>query len=194
LVERKALMEPDEMRAEIERRRKQAVDLKLRETLWKLYKSHLKYYAEKLKNDPEMIYPEIKDTLEISGSVVQFRVGQITYRVIYKEGPEERSSDWGSRRRSIYDETRTTPITIALNIDEKRVFDFEMKQSITSTPDEPIFREHMGSVTGFIDGSWVTGLTELLQRIEEHEKSVCDKRRAPKVEEKLLEDMKRFGL
>ena len=187
-------MEPDEIRAEIERRRKRAIDLKLRETLWTLYKSHLNYYAEKLKNDPEMIYPEIKDTLEISESGAQFRVGQITYRVIYEEGKEKCRSDWGSRRRSGYDETRTTPITLALDIDEKRVFDFEMSRSITSTPDEPIFSESMGNVTSFIEGSWVTNIADLVQKIEAHEKSIWDKRRAPKLEEKLREDMKRFGL
>src|SRR5438477_12325773 len=96
---RRPFKEPDEIRAEIEQRRKRAKDLKLRETLWRLYDSHLMYYAEWLKKDPEMIYPEITETLEISDAHIQFHVGEITYRVIYKAGPEERESDWGSRRR-----------------------------------------------------------------------------------------------
>jgi hypothetical protein len=187
-------MEPDEIRAEIERRRTRAKDLKLRETLWRLYDSHLMYYAEKLKKDPEMIYPEIRETLEISDAHIQFHVGEITSRVIYKEGPEECESDWGSRRRSISDETTTTPIALALEIDEKRVFDFEMKKTVTSTPDWPLFNEFMGDVTSFIEGPWVTNVVELLQKIEAHEKSVRDKRQAPKLQEKLREDMKRFGL
>src|ERR1700686_1728990 len=36
LVDKSAFMEPDEIRAEIKRRRKRAIDLKLRETLWTL--------------------------------------------------------------------------------------------------------------------------------------------------------------
>ena len=187
-------MEPDEIRAEIERRRKRAKDLKLREILWTLYYWHLRSYADNLKKDPEMIYPEIKETLEISDAHIQFHVGEVTYMVIYKEGPEECESDWGSRRRSIYDETRTTPITLALEIDEKRVFDFEMKKTVTYTPEEPLFNEMMGNVTSFIGGPWVTDVAELLQRIEAHEKSVRDKRQAPRLQEKLREDMKRFSL
>ncbi len=186
-------MEPDEIRAEIERRRKRAIDLKLRETLWTLYNSHLRRYAEQLKKDPEMIYPEIRETLEISDAHIQFRVGENLYRVIYKEGPKERESDWGSRRRSIYDETRTTPITLALGVDEKPVFDFKMKKTARFTPDMPLSNEIMGEVTSFIEGPWVTDVAELLQKIKAHEKSVRDKRQAPELKQKLREDMKRFG-
>jgi hypothetical protein len=92
-------MEPDDIRVEIERRRKRAIDLKMREIMWTLYKSHLKYYAEKLKKDPEMIYPEIMETLLVSDANVEFHVAENTYCVIYKEGQEERESSWGSRRR-----------------------------------------------------------------------------------------------
>lgn len=194
LVKRKALMEPEEIRAEIERRRKRAKDLKLRETLWRLYGSHLTYYEERLKKDPEMIYPDIRETLEICEAHTQFRVGEITYRVIYKEGPEECESGWGSRRRLIYDETTTTPIMLALEINDKRVFDFEMTKTVTYTPDWPLFKEFMGGVTSFIEGPWVSDVAALLQKIEAHEKSVREKRQAPKVQEKLREDMKRFGL
>lgn len=91
-------MEPDEIRAEIERRRKRAIDLKLREALWALYDSHLRYYAEKSKNDPEMIYPDIKDTIEMSGGQIQFKFRDIAYKVSCKEGPPECESYCGSRR------------------------------------------------------------------------------------------------
>jgi hypothetical protein len=186
------LMEPDEIRAEIERRRKRAIDLKLRETLWTLYYWHLRSYAENLKKDPEMIYPEVRETLEISDAHIQFHVHEITYTVMFKEGPVECESRW--RGRSIYDETRTTPVTLALKIDEKRVFDFEVKKTVTDTPDGPLFDEFMGNVTSFIEGPWVTDVAELLQKIKAHEKNVRDKRQAPELQKKLREDMKRFGL
>jgi hypothetical protein len=186
-------MEPDEIRVEIERRSKRAMDLKLRETLWTLYYWHLRSYAENLKKDPELIYPEIRAALEISDAHIQFHVGESTYTVIYKEGPVECESDW--RRHGNYDdERRTTPVTLVLKIDEKRVFEFEVKKTVTDTRDGPLFNEFMGDVTSFIEGPWVTNVVELLQKIEAHEKSVRDKRQAPKLQERLREDMKRFGL
>lgn len=184
-------MEPDEIRAEIERRKKRAIDLKLRETLWTLYKSHLRWYAEKLKKDPEMIYPEIRETLGISDTQFQFRVGGTAYKVLYNEGKQETDS-WGSRSRN--DETTTTPITLTLHIDGHQVFDFKMKTTVECTRDMPIFHEYMGEVTAFIEGTWVTGLVELLQKIRQYEGLVREKRQAPGREQKLREDMKRFGL
>src|SRR5271157_6079525 len=187
-------MEPEEIRAEIERRRRRAIDLKLRETLWTLYYYYLGRYAEELKKDPEIVYPEIRETLEISDAHIRFRVGESMYTVIYKEGPVQLESDWGSRRQGIYDETTTTPVTLALRADEKCVFDFKMKRTVRYTPDMPLFDEIMGDVTSFIEGPWVTDVAELLQKNQAHEKSVRDKRQAPKLQQKLREDMKRFGL
>jgi hypothetical protein len=187
-------MEPAEIREEIERRKKRAVDLKLRETLWTLYSSHLKYYAENLKKDPEMIYPEIRGTLETSDSQIQFQIETIAYQIIYKEGAEDRESDWDSRRGSIYDETTTTPITLALIVGGVPVFDFEMKKTVRYTPDAPIFNEILGNVSRFIEGQWITNVGDLLQKMKAHEKEVREKRQAPKAEQKLREDMKRFGL
>lgn len=69
-----------------------------------------------------------------------------------------------------------------------------MKKTVQYTPDMPLFNEYMGNVTRFIEGTWVTTIGELLQGIKEHAKSVRDKRQAPRVQQKLREDMKRFGL
>jgi hypothetical protein len=58
-------------------------------------------------------------------------------------------SDW--RRRGNYDdERRTTPVTLVLKIDEKRIFEFEVKKTVTDTRDGPLFDESMGNVTSFI--------------------------------------------
>jgi hypothetical protein len=175
-------MEPDEIRAEIERRRKRAKDLKLRETLWALYNAHLRNYAENLKKDPEMIYPEIRETLEISNAYVQFRLGDIMYRVFYKQGP------------TLGEHDQKTHIAMGLSADEERVFDFEFTKTVVYTPEMPLFSESMGDVTSFIEGPWVTTIPELLQKVKAHEKSVRDERQAPNLQQKLREDMKRFGL
>ena len=187
-------MEPDEIRAEIQRRKKLAVDLKLRETLWSLYYCHFRWYAKKLVEDPEMVYPEVRETLEISETHIQFRVGEATYRFIYKEGPEEHEPNYGSRRRERFEETTTTPATLALEVDGKCVFDFSVRKRVQSTWDGPIFEETMGEITSFIDGPWAVGISDLLQKIKLYERNVCEIRQAPRLERKLQEDMKKFGL
>lgn len=186
-------MEPDEIRAEIQRRRQRATDLKLRETLWSLYYWYFGSYAERLKKDPELVYPEIRETLDISDSHFKFRVGETAYRLVYKEGPPQHEN-WGSRRRGTFERTTVTDARLALEVDGKPVFDFQIRKSVTATPDMPIFNESMGEITGFIEGPWITGIAELLQKIQSYEKAVRDKRQAPKQAQKLREDMKRFGL
>lgn len=175
-------MEPDEIRAEIERRRKRAKDLKLRETLWALYNAHLRDYAENRMKDPEMIYPEIRETLVISNAYVQFRLGNTMYSVFYKQGP------------TLGEHDQKTHIAMGLSVDEERVFDFEFTKTVRYTPEMPLFSESMGDVTRFVEGPWATAIPELLQNIKAHENSVQNKRQAPEVQQKLLEDMKRFGL
>jgi hypothetical protein len=181
-------MEPDEIREEIQRRKKRAVDLKLRESLWALYDSHLRWYPEKLKKDPEMVYPEIREALQFSGAKIQFRVGEVRYGVFYKEGLTE------GRPNSNFEGMSKTAVTLALEVDEKRVFDFEMKKVVLYTPEMPFFSETMGEVTSFIEGAWVNDVTDLLRNIKAHVRSVGDKQQAPRKQQKLREDMKRFGL
>ena len=185
-------MEPDEIRSEIERRKKRAMDLKLRETLWSIYYSHLSRYAEQLKEDPEWLYPEVREILAISDSDIQFRVEETTYRLIYKEGPKETESDWGSRRRGLLDEMTITPATLTLEVDGGRVFEFNIQKTDFNTSIWP--RHDMGEITSFIEGPWVIGVVDLLQKIRMHEKAVREKRQAPERQQKLREDMKRFGL
>ena len=68
-----------------------------------------------------------------------------------------------------------------LDVDAKRVFEFKMKQSVTSTPDMPIFNESMGEIASFIEGPWVVDLPEIEKKIKLYEKGVRDKRNAPRV-------------
>ena len=181
-------MEPDEIRDEIQRRKKRAVDLKLRETLWALYNSHLRWYPENLTKDPEMVYPEIRETLQFFGPKIQFRVGEVRYGVVYKEGVTE------GQPNSNFEGMSKTAVKLALEVDEERVFEFDMKKVVRYTPEMPFFSETMGEVTSFIEGAWVNDVTELLQNIKAHVRSVGGKRQAPRIQQKLREDMKRFGL
>ena len=181
-------MDQDEIRAEIERRKKRAIDLKLRETIWSLYKSHLRRYEERVEKDPEMIYPELRETLNTSGGRFEFRVGQIAYAVRYQEEDRETRS-WG-----FDDGTTTTLIRLTLYVDKEIVFEFNVRKTVEDTPDMPIFHEYMREVTAFIEGPWVDHLPELLQKVKQHEKSIYQKRQAPRQEQQLREDMRRFGL
>ena len=56
-------MDETEIRAEIERRRKRAIDLKLRETVWNIYSSQFQYMDDYLKHEPGLasyLYPSTK--------------------------------------------------------------------------------------------------------------------------------------
>lgn len=111
-------MEPDEIRAEIERRRKRAGDLRLRELLWSFYRSHLQDLAERLEKDPELVYPEMKE-IKIANNDWQFRIGETSYRLVYEEEEATEESGWGGRGRR--DETTTTPMKFMLDVDAKSV-------------------------------------------------------------------------
>lgn len=184
-------MEAEEIRAEIERRKKRAIDLKLRELLWKLYYSYLSRYPDHLKKDPAMILPELKATIDIADNQFRFRLGETEYKIFYTEGKCERDS-W--RSREDYEETTTTPITLTLHLNDASVFSFNMKRRVRNTLEMPLFSEHMGEVLGFIDGPWVNAIDELVQKMRQHENSVREERAAPRRAQKLREDMKNFGL
>ena len=91
-------------------------------------------------------------------------------------------------------EPTTTQITLTLHANDQRVFEFKMRKTVQYTPDMPIFHEYMGEVTAFIESPWVVGIAELLQKIKQHEGAVRERRQAPRREQMLREDMKRFGL
>lgn len=59
------------------------MDLKLRETLWPPYDPHLRWYAERRQKDPELLYPEVKETLEVSEARIQFRIGETEHEAVW---------------------------------------------------------------------------------------------------------------
>jgi hypothetical protein len=78
---------------------------------------------------------------------------------------------------------------LALKVDDQPVFKFEIRRSTRYLNDGPVWNDVIGEVTRFIEGPWVQEVTDLLKRIRAHEKSVRDKRDAPKLEAM----KKRFG-
>ncbi|MGA3264447.1 MAG: hypothetical protein ABSC47_10440 [Terracidiphilus sp.] len=184
-------MNEDDIRKEIEERRKLAKNLKLRELLWTLYYYGLSQYPEYQTKDPELILPEIKDSLSIENDHFRFLFGDVEYEIIYAEGKKETDS-WGSRRWE--DEIETTPVTITLKVDDKCVFSFDMKRTVQNTREMPLFDERMGEVKAYIPGPWLAAIIDLRQKIDQHKKSIWGKRQAPRRAQQLKEDMKRFGL
>jgi hypothetical protein len=81
-----------------------------------------------------------------------------------------------------------------LKINGELVFEFDLRTSVTYAPEAPIFHESMGEIRAFIDGPWVTYVSELLQRMKSHSQGVWKKRNAPKEAEKLKQEMENFGL
>jgi len=184
-------MEPNKIWAEIERRRERARDLKLREELWLLCNSVLRGYAHAMANDPERIYPPIRESLSIARGVYRFAVDDITYKVIFRERKKEKNARI-ARLTGI--ETITTPITLTLHVDNKLVFEFEMKNSVTGAPEMPVFREELGEIIAFIEGPWIQAIAELVDNASQHQLAVWKKRNPSKSERELRKNMKRFGL
>jgi len=180
-------MEPEEVRAEIARRKQAAKDLKLRETVWSLYKSQFKYIDQQLRKDPELILPEVRESLKQSKNANDFRFNGSEYGLVYTEGKKE--TDRRGR-----DETDTKLCNDKMKENGRTVFEFKLRTSVTYAPDEPIFGESMGEITAFIDGAWVAEVSELNQKMRAHFQDVRKRRNAPAEAERLKQEMKRFGL
>jgi hypothetical protein len=181
-------MEPNEILAEIERRRRQAIDLKLRETTWSLYRTHIKYFGEKIENDPELVLPEVRQTISASPALTEFLFGECRYRFTCVEGKTEEEENWSGDRET------TTPITIGLVANGELVFEFSLKKTVTYTPDFPDFRERLGNITAFVEGPWVSAVAKMQEEFDAHAKAVREKRDAPRLRKQLENEMKKFGL
>jgi len=177
-------MESDEVRAEIQRRKQRAQDLNIRELLWALYKRLSGYSISK---DREMICSEISESLRTSGNVHEFSWGQSLYQLAYTEGPHRKSEFLG---RGEISEGKSVPAMLALSVDNEPVFKFEIRRSTRYLDDGPVWTDDVGAITRFIEGQWVEELPNLMKAIREHEKSVRDRRNAPRLEA----EKKRFGL
>lgn len=161
-------MEPDEIRAEIECRKKRAVDLKIREILWSLYKSY-----------------KSPDT-----ATAQIKIGPTIYDLIYKEAPPS-STRYPRQNRGDFEEEETIiPATLALLVDNQKVFKFEIRKSTRLTHEGPLWNDYLGDVTRFIEGPWILELTEFLVKRTAEQKALRDQKQKPQLDAL----KKRFGL
>jgi hypothetical protein len=180
-------MDEAEIRAEIERRRKRAIDLKLRETIWNIYSSQFQYMDDYLKKEPDSILPEVKNSLRRSNGLSEFDFAGTHFGLRCAPGKVERDGRG-------FDETETTEMTLSLSVDGKRVFEFEMRKSVTYGEDMPYFSEYMGRVKVFIEGPWLDQVGELLRSMRAYKQEHWRKKNAPREAQRLKQDMKNFGL
>jgi hypothetical protein len=180
-------MNPEEIRAEIERRKKVARDLKLSQKVWSLYNSNFQYIDDRLKKDPELIFPEIRQSLVRSGDSYEFKFKESTYHLQCKKSKDERDR-YGSN------DSATTPMTFALKVDGNLVYEFDMRRTVVYGPDSPDFSESFGNISAFIEGPWTADIDELQALCVAILNRSTSSATAPKVAAQLQQDMKKFGL
>jgi hypothetical protein len=171
-------MEPDEIRAEVQRRKKRAADLGIREILRDLIQ-HRNHYRAWLRDDPKfaarLIYPDII----LSGSEIRFSIGPTTFQLMNDED------------RVDSDRSRET-LTLKVNGDE--VFEFAVNKTTEWGEFEPVFHEHFGEIIRFIEGPWVIEVAEFVQKAKAHSASAVKERNAPREAEEAERLKKRFGI
>jgi len=180
-------MNPEEIRAEIERRKGLARDMKLSQKVWLLYNSNFQYIDDRLAKDPELILPEVRQSLIRSGDSFEFTFKGTPYQLQCRKGRDERD-------RFGQDRSTTTPMSFALEVDGNLVYEFDMRRTVTYGPDSPDFYETFGSISAFIEGPWTADIDELQGAMRGHSQQVYKQRNAPKVAAQLQQDMKKFGL
>jgi hypothetical protein len=178
-------MNPKEIRAEIERRKKIARDMKLSQKVWSLYNSNFQYIDDRLKKDPELIFPEVRQSLIRSGDSYEFKFKEVPYHLEYRKGKDERDR---------IDDSTMTPMTFALKVSGNLVYEFDMRRTVVFGPDSPSFYESFGSISAFIEGPWTADIDELQTAMRGHSQQIYKQRNAPKVAAQLQQDMKKFGL
>ena len=181
-------MEPDEIRAEVQRRKKRAEDLGIREVVRGLIK-HRDQYRAWLRDDPQfaarVLYPDVI----LSGDEVRFSIGPTTFQLKHREEPVSR--DYDDRGDSRWERSRET---LKLRVNDQKVFEFNIEKDTEWTQFGPIYHEHFGEITRFIEGPWVVEVTELFLKAKAQSDSAWKERNAPR-EAKDIEDLKkRFGL
>jgi hypothetical protein len=183
------VVDQEEIRKEIERRRQRAKDLKLRELVWDLFHSNLQFFSSNL--DQEIIFPAIRETLVVASHCYRFSVGEHRYELLCKPGREQKER-CGTRQWE--DEVTTTPLAFSLSVDAKPVFAFEMQRTVQYSREMPIFSEYMGEVTAFIGGPWVSDFIALVAMVNQHKRAVWDRNAKVGREERLKDEMQKFGL
>lgn len=179
-------MTPEEIRAEVERRKQRAKDLKIRETLWDLQKS-FRSYKHWLRDDPQFAKRIIYPGIELADDEGRFPLGQAASKLAYCKGKAS-SEDYGGT------ECITTRGTLTLKLNDDSVFEFEVIETVEYFRDSPGFSERVGQISRFIEGPWVTELAEFVQKVNAHAQAAWKERNAPRETQEAEELRKRFGL
>ena len=176
-------MEPDAIYAEVDRRKKRAEELGIREIVWSLYHHRLEWYPDWFKRKSEMIFPKVKDALQPEEGQTQIEIESHKLLFAYSE------------RGSYLDDYGSNVGTLALRVNDQRVLEFDVWIELPKKEyDDTVYS--VSTIHAFIEGPWVGELRELLAEIESHEKKTSEAlqkrgREAPQT----LEDLKkRFGL
>jgi hypothetical protein len=181
-------MELDEIRAEVQRRKKRAEDLGIREVVRGLIQ-HRNHYRAWLRDDPQfaarLLYPDII----LSGDEVRFSIGPTRFQLNHNEVPV--SSDSNDRRDRQWDRSRET---LKLMANDENVLEFNVEKDTEWGQFGPSSHEHFGEIIRFIEGPWVAEVTELFRKAKAQSDTAWKERNAPK-EAKEIEDLKkRFGI
>ena len=179
-------MTPEEIRAEVERRKERARDLKIRETLWDLEKS-FRSYRHWLRDDPQFAKRIVYPGIELSENEARFPLEQSASKLAYRKGGVS-SEDYGGT------ECTTTRGTLTLKLNDVSVFEFEVVETVEYFRDSPGFSERVGQITRFIEGPWITEITEFVQKVNAHAQAAWKERNAPREAQEAEELRKRFGL
>jgi hypothetical protein len=179
-------MTPEEIRAEVARRKQRARDLKLRETLWDLEKK-CRSYRRWMKDDAKFSKQLIHPAIELTNDGGRFTIGNAAFELTYRKG-EVSSDQFGG-----VDSTTTRGI-ITLKMNQHSVFEFEVSETITYLPDSPGFDESLGDIDRFIEGAWVNEIPAFVQQISAHEKAAWKERNAPREAREAEELRKKFGI
>ena len=142
-------MDLKEIRAEIERRKQRANDLRVPSNVGFLNRVSFDIVRKNLAKDPELVLPEIRESLKMSGNVlsvkeIDFRFNGSDYRLV--DTPSKKEIDhWG-------DETEANTITLQVNGEmvfelwESRTYKRNARTPAASRSEEEI--DHLSKVLG----------------------------------------------
>ena len=112
-----------------------------------------------------MNYPEDRSSLPSLGKAVS---------VLSTAKAKASSADYGGT------ECITTRGTLTLKLNDDSVFEFEVVETVEYFHDSPGFSERVGEINRFIEGPWVTEITEFVQKVNSHAQGAWKEQECPR--------------
>lgn len=178
-------MDPEEIYAEVERRKKRAEELRINETVWTLYKDHLKSYPRWKTKHPEYIHPRVSDPIALPNEGVQVMVRGMKCSFSYSEGPGFMHIPGEDNK----------VCTLRLSVNEQLVLEFATSGRRPDRMDSE-WEYTMLEIDAFVEGPWVEELQRLLPGVKGHEGAAAKEEGKRRREDpNTLEELKRkFGI